>query len=158
MLLSRSRTQGPKGTVLSAADWRDLEDSKYDFLLHISLRGTDDSKGPQILPEEVIRDRSCFRKTYNEWAPVVFTILVLEENVHDSSGQRVEKSEDSHGDEELRGGRGVANQCQLLPFLSLTGGHFKGHLVQPETTRGKKTWHGCRRWKQHSLSRLLTSG
>lgn len=141
MLLSCAMTQGPKGTVLSAADRRDLEDNKYDFLLHTSLRGMDDSKAPQILAKDVIRDRSCFKKTttYNEWAPVVFTILVLEENVHDSSGQRVEKSEDSHGDEELRGGRGVANQCQLLPFLSLTGGHFKGHLVQPETTRGKKT-------------------
>lgn len=39
--------------------------------------------------------------TYNEWTPVVFPILVLEENVNDSGGQGVEEGEDGDGDKEL---------------------------------------------------------
>ena len=39
--------------------------------------------------------------TYNEWAPVVFAVLVLEENVHDRGSQGVEKGDHSHGDKEF---------------------------------------------------------
>ena len=72
--------------------------------------------------------------TYNEWTPVVLSILVLEENVNDSGGQGVEEGEDGDGDEELCRGRGVPNQGHLLSLLPLAGGHLEGHLVQPKVS------------------------
>lgn len=50
------------------------------------------------------RDRKSYcikQTTYDEWTPVVFSILVLKENVNDSGGQGVEEGEDSDSDEEL---------------------------------------------------------
>lgn len=49
-------------------------------------------------------ERSCCEKqtTYNERTPVVFPILVLEENVNDSGGHGVEEGKYGDGDKELR--------------------------------------------------------
>lgn len=89
--------------MFSIADAKDLGNIYYDCLSHSSLTGTVDSKPLLALAKEGIKDRNCFKKTvtYNEWAPVVFAVLVLEENVYDSGSQGVEKGEHSHSDKEF---------------------------------------------------------
>lgn len=116
--------------------------------------GLPNSKALQATGKKSKGDRKSYYKkwaTYDEWAPVVLPILVLEENVNDGGGQGVEEGEDSDRDEELSRRRGVTSQCQLLPLLPLTGGHLKGHLVQPEEPKRRRLFTMQRRLSEEEL-------
>lgn len=81
-----------------------MDKKEYDFLSNTYPKGSGNSKVLQALVKKIRRNRKSYLKkktTYNEWAPVVFPVFVLEENVNDSGGQRVEEGEDSDSDEEL---------------------------------------------------------
>lgn len=70
--------------------------------------------------------------TYNEWPPVVLTVLVLVEDVNHGGHQGVEEGEDCNGDKELSGRREVSHQVQTLSPPPLTYWGLKRHLVQSD--------------------------
>lgn len=75
------------------------------------------------------------RWTHNERPSVVFTVLVLEEDVDDGGHEGIQEGKDRNGDEELCRGRIVSDEEHTLPPNALTHRRFKGHLVQPDTHR-----------------------
>lgn len=81
-----------------------MDEKECDCLSNTCPEGSGNSKAFKHWKKEIRKDRKSYfikQTTYYEWTPVVFSILVLEENVNDSGGQGVEEGEDSHGDEEL---------------------------------------------------------
>lgn len=75
--------------------------------------------------------------THDERPSVVFAVLVLKEDVDDGGHEGIQEGEDRDGDEELCRGRIVSDEEHALPHYALAHGCFKGHLVQPDTHRGR---------------------
>lgn len=67
-------------------------------------------------------------------------ILVLKEDIDDSGHKGIQEGKDGDGDEELCGGRVVADEKDAVCPDPLAGWRLEGHLVQPEGSREPQTF------------------